>query len=198
MKTAGYPSASTTSAAQLVRWLSARCSEVAARAAEAERLKDEQERLRLVYERAASSARATQVALLAFVALLIGIAFGAVFTPVPRFYPLVMFGGLVAAGATGATSRALFLPSEIASPNKSLLLGAIAGLVVGFAYLIPQWVGAPGVLDASAATVAPTDKIQFFSSVLIAISAGVGFDTVFNRMKKQAENQPLGLAGVTQ
>ena len=59
------------------------------------------------------------------------------------------------------------------------------------AYLIPQWVGAPGVLANKATVVEATDKIQFVSAVLVAISAGVGFDTVFTRLKKQAEDQPI-------
>jgi hypothetical protein len=63
------------------------------------------------------------------------------------------------------------------------------------AYLIPQWVGAPGVLKASATEVLPTGKIQFVSAVLVAISAGVGFDTIFNRLKGQAENLAIGPSG---
>jgi hypothetical protein len=49
---------------------------------------------------------------------------------------------------------------------------------VGLAYLIPQWVGAPGVLKPSATVVEATDKIQFVSALVVAIPAGVGFDTV--------------------
>ena len=63
------------------------------------------------------------------------------------------------------------------------------------AYLVPQWVGAPGVLAPSATVVGATDKIQFVSAALVAISAGVGFNTVFTSLKKEAEGHsvsPLG------
>ncbi len=63
---------------------------------------------------------------------------------------------------------------------------------MGLAYLIPQWVGAPGVLAPKAETVMATDKIQFASAVLVAISAGIGFDTVFRRLQKEAQNAPVG------
>ena len=81
------------------------------------------------------------------------------------------------------------------APIASAILGAVAGFVVGLAYLIPQWVGAPGVLNASATQVEATDKIQFVSALLVAIPAGVGFDTVFTRMQKQMENQPISPPG---
>ena len=71
-------------------------------------------------------------------------------------------------------------------------MGLLAGFVVGLAYLIPQWVGAPGVLEPTATSVSATDKIQFVSAALVAISAGVGFDTVFTRLKQQAADHPIG------
>jgi hypothetical protein len=67
----------------------------------------------------------------------------------------------------------------------------VAGFVVGLAYLVPQWVGAPGVLSPKADVVSATDKIQFASAVLVAISAGVGFDTVFSRLQKQAQDSAV-------
>lgn len=87
-----------------------------------------------------------------------------------------MFVGLVTAGATGGVIRALVWVGGESDPRISFLLGSIAGFVVGLAYLIPQWVGAPGVLTPKTAVVAATDKIQFVSAVLVAISAGVGLD----------------------
>ena len=59
----------------------------------------------------------------------------------------------------------------------------------------PQFVGAPGVLEPSATAVEATDKIQFVSALLIAIPAGVGFDTVCTRMQKQMEDQPISPPG---
>jgi hypothetical protein len=106
-----------------------------------------------------------------------------------------MFAGLIAAGTTGALIRSVIWGVEETAPITSLLLGGVAGFVVGMAYLVPQWVGAPGVLAPSATEVTANDKIQFVSAILVAISAGVGFDTVFTRLKKQAEDQPISATG---
>ena len=115
--------------------------------------------------------------------------------PDPGLYPFLTFAGLVAAGATGALIRSVIWGTEETTPTTSLLFGGVAGFVVGLAYLIPQWVGAPGVLEASATEVGATDKIQFMSALLVAIPAGVGFDTVLTRWKKQAENLPIRAPG---
>jgi len=112
--------------------------------------------------------------------------------PNPGLYPFLTFVGLIAAGATGALVRSVFWGAEETPPITSLLLGSVAGFVVGVAYLVPQWVGAPGVLAPTAVVVQATDKIQFVSAVLVAISAGVGFDTIFTRLKKQAEALTIG------
>ena len=85
--------------------------------------------------------------------------------------------------------------AEQTAPTTSLLLGGVAGFAVGLAYLIPQWVGAPGVLKPWATVVEATDKIQFVSALLVAIPAGVGFDTVFTRMQKQMEDRPISPTG---
>jgi hypothetical protein len=131
----------------------------------------------------------------AFVFLLVVLFFGMVFTPWPSLYPFVMFVGLVAAGATGGVLRALVWAGDESDPRVSFLLGSVAGFVVGMAYLIPQWVGAPGVLTPKTAVVSATDKIQFASAMLVAISAGVGFDTVFNRLQKEAQDVSIGPSG---
>jgi hypothetical protein len=96
------------------------------------------------------------------------------------------------AGATGALVRAVLWGPEENDPRISLLLGSIAGFVVGLAYLIPQWIGAPGVLAPKVDSVSATDKIQLASAVLVALSAGVGFDTVFSRLQKQAQDASIG------
>ena len=83
---------------------------------------------------------------------------------------------------------------------SSVVLGAVAGLVVGIAYLIPQWIGtlgAPGgpepsgVLEPSGTAVTANDKIQFVSAALVALSAGIGFDTVFSRLQERARDVPV-------
>jgi hypothetical protein len=130
-----------------------------------------------------------------FIVLLVTVFFGMVQNPLPEFYPFLMFTGLIVAGSTGALIRSIIWGTEQTAPITSLLLGGVAGFIVGMAYLIPQWVGAPGVLAQSALVVQATDKIQFVSAILIAISAGVGFDTVFTRLKKEAEEHPIGPAG---
>jgi hypothetical protein len=106
-----------------------------------------------------------------------------------------MLAGLIAAGATGALTRAVLWGAEETPPITSLLLGGVAGLVVGMAYLVPQFVGAPKLLDPSSPVVEGSYKILFMSAVLVAISAGVGFDSVFARLKKQAEDQPISAPG---
>jgi hypothetical protein len=142
------------------------------------------------------SQRATiTVAGLAFLALLALAAFGIVIAPQPALYPLVVLGGLVAAGATGATVRPILAGRASAQPFASLLLGGLAGFAVGLAYLIPQWVGAAHVLEAKGVAVSATDKIQFASAILVAISAGVGFDTVFRRIEARAADAPIGPPG---
>jgi hypothetical protein len=76
-------------------------------------------------------------------------------------------------------------------PSASLVLGVVAGFAVGLAYLIPLWVGSHGVLDPKADTVSATDKIQFASAVLVALGAGLAFDTVFTRLREAGANAPV-------
>ena len=163
-------------------------SECVARAAQ----RKESLRREHVFATITSQYRNTSYVAGAFVALLATLFFGMVYTPFPSAYPLVMLAGLVAAGATGALVRLVLSGSGDIDPRVSLLLGSVAGFTVGLAYLIPQWVGAPGVLATKLETVSATDKIQFASAVLVAVSAGVGFDTVFNRLQKQAQDAPVG------
>lgn len=126
-----------------------------------------------------------------FLALMGTLYFGVVDPPQPTEYPIVMFAGLIMAGASGALVRLILWDSESGGPVKSFLLGAFAGLLVGIAYLIPQWIGAPGPLAPNASVITETDKIQFISSLLVAVPAGIGFDTVVSRLKKQAETSPI-------
>lgn len=175
----------TTTPAALIQQLKSRC------AARAAKRKDLVRRLALVDE-LASRKRQKAYAAGAFLVLIIVIFFGIVFTRWPSAYAFVVFIGLVTAGATGGVVRPLLWRESSGDPSTSLLLGSIAGLVVGFAYLVPQWVGAPGPLVPKVDVVSATDKIQFVSALLVAISAGVGFDTVFNRLKKQAQDVPIG------
>ena len=184
MASTDYPSASTHTPTELVAWLRGEC---AARAKQREQARHRES----LYQILTSQRRKGFWAAGAFTALLVAAYFGMSQAPAPGPYPFLMLAGLIAAGATGALIRSIFWRAEQTAPTTSLLLGAVAGFVVGLAYLVPQWVGAPGVLEPSATAVQATDKIQFVSAVLVAISAGVGFDTVFTRLKKQAEDQPI-------
>jgi len=201
-----YPSSATHTLQQSVAWLKEQLAE-RARKQEQFRLQQEQEQeqIRLQQEQArhweskylnvTSQKGRTLWAAGAFVALLAAVFFGVLQKPSVGFYPFLTFLGLIAAGATGALVRSVMSKAEETAPTTSLVLGAIAGFVVGVAYLVPQFVGAPGPLDPKAAEIMANDKIQFVSSVLVAVSAGVGFDTVFTRLKKQAEDQPIGPPG---
>jgi hypothetical protein len=183
-----YPSSTTHSTAQLVEWLKA---QVETRAKERAKARD----LERKYKKVTSQRGKTCWAGGAFVVLLATVFYGLAKAPEPGLYPFLTFIGLIAAGATGALVRLVFWGEEDTPPIKSLLLGGFAGFAVGVAYLIPQWVGAPEVLAPSATVVKATDKIQFVSAVLVAISAGVGFDTIFIRLKRQAEDLAIGPGG---
>jgi hypothetical protein len=183
-----YPSSSTHSPEQLVKWLKAKC---VARTKQLEQAVGREKS----YLKLASQRRKGFWATAAFIALLITVFFGMAQAPSAGSYPFLTFAGLIAAGATGALVRSIMTGTEQSDATTSLLLGGVAGFAVGLAYLIPQWVGAPGVLKASATIVEATDKIQFISALLVAIPAGVGFDTVFNRMQRQMENQPISYTG---
>jgi hypothetical protein len=172
-------------AAAFVEQLRDECASVAAKRKEARR----RER---AFATITGQRQQTVHASAAFFLLLAALFFGMVYTPFPSGYPFVMFLGLISAGATGALVRAVLWGPGESDPRISLLLGSVAGFVVGLAYLIPQWVGAPGVLAPKVESVTATDKIQFASAVLVAVSAGVGFDTVFSRLRKQAEDAPVG------
>ena len=183
-----YPSSSTHTPSELAAWLKAKCE---ARAKQREQAR-QQER---IYLKLTSQRGRGFWGTGAFLALLLVASFGLAQAPDPRFYPFLTFVGLITAGATGALIRSVTWGAEQQTPPiTSLLLGGVAGFVVGLAYLIPQWIGAPGVLEVSATAVKATDKIQFVSAVLVAIPAGVGFDTVFTRLKQEAEERPVSAA----
>jgi hypothetical protein len=179
-----YPSSTTDSIERQVDWLKKKCLERA-------KQRDEARRKEMVYSKVTSQRNKTIWAASAFIALLLAIFFGMARAPSPEIYSFVIFAGLIAGGATGALIRSIIWGAKDTAPLTSLLLGGVAGFVVGVAYLIPQLVGAPGIFDSSTETVGATDKIRFMSAVLVALSAGVGFDTVFTRLKNQAEQQPV-------
>jgi hypothetical protein len=179
-----YPSSSTHTIVEMVTWLQKQCEGQAKARAEA--------RLRASrYAKVSSQQAKTLWTTGSFLVLLVLCFFGLGRPPKPDLFAALTMAGLIAAGATGALVRSLIWGSEKTPPATSLLLGAIAGFVAGLAYLVPQYVGKYGVLDPNATKVEATDKIQFISAVLVAISSGVGFDTIFSRLRKQAEDQSI-------
>jgi len=183
-KIPGYPSASTTSIPDLVDGLKKEC-EARANVQALDRENDKRY-LRIVSQRSKGLWTGS-----AFLLLLIVLILGMQQTPPTQWYFALTLLGLVTAGATGALVRSYFWGTKDIAPYTSLILGSIAGFIVGMAYLIPQLFGAPGVLDPAITLVTATDKIQFASAIMVAIPAGVGFDTIFNRLKSQAETQSI-------
>jgi hypothetical protein len=178
-----YPSATSSNHAQLAAWLKAQCD---ARALERRRAAEREAE----YARLTTSTLPTVLAAIASALLLVILMLGVSRSPSIEFYATLMFVGLVVAGATGALARTLMWGRSTAV-TTSLLLGGLAGLLVGIAYLVPQLIGAPGVFSPTATAVAATDKIQFVSALITGFAAGMGFDTVFNRIKERAVDLPI-------
>lgn len=176
----GYPSAQSVKPAQLAAWLQERLRDARAREAET--------------ARAASRQRSLGWFALALLALVGALGLGLWGIDSPRSFVVLMGGTLLAAGATGALVRGLIATSLAFDPRLAALLGVVAGLVVGLAYLIPQLIGAPDLLDPKAMSIKATDKIQFLSVTLVAFTAGIGFDTIFRRMLQEAEEVPVSVA----
>ncbi len=175
-----YPSEATHHIDQMVAWLKKKCDAQAEQRAQ-ERLRESR------YLKQITQKQKVAWAVCAFLALLVTFFFGLSQPPKPTYYALLTLIALIAAGAMGALIRSILWGTEDTPPSTSLVLGGIAGFVAGLAYLIPQYVGNYGILNPATQAVGPNDKIQFLSAVLVGIPAGVGFDTVFTRLKKQAD-----------
>lgn len=175
----GYPSAQHAKPTQLATWLRERLREARAREAEVARVAGQQ--------------RAQIWFAVALIALVGALGIGLLGVDTPRPFLVTMGGALIAAGATGALVRGLTTTSLVLDPKLAALLGVVAGLVVGLAYLIPQLIGAPDLLSPTASVVKATDKIQFLSVTLVAFTAGIGFDTIFRRMLQEADKVPVGV-----
>lgn len=187
MRDNAYPAWRSSNPAQLVSWLHERQSE------EAKRLRQEAERDR-EYARMKSQMRGTPWFAGALMALLATLLLGWTFVDNPDWFVVATLAALVAAGATGALVRGLTTTTVSLDPIIALLLGVAAGVVVGVAYLIPQLIGAPGLLEPGTSVVSATDRIQFLSVALVAFTAGIGFDTIFRRMLQEAEEVPVSVS----
>lgn len=181
---ATYPSSSRLRPVELVAWLRTESAAYARHHAEARRRE-------LAYQRVTSERNRVGWASVALLLLLVLLYFGVAQPPPPARYSFLMFIALIASGATGALVRSVVWTTRETAAGASFVLGSVAGLVVGLAYLVPQFVGAPGVLEVASETVRATDKIQFISAMLVAITAGIGFDTVFTRLRKEADQVPI-------
>jgi hypothetical protein len=182
----GYPSSQGSSPAQLVAWLREQ------HIRESERLRQERHR-EVEIARIMSHRRGTAWFGLALVALLATLGLGLFGVDAPRWFMATMGAVLVAAGATGALARGLTTTMMTLEPRLASLLGVVAGLMVGLAYLIPQLIGAHQILEPDASVVQATDRIQFLSVTLVAFAAGIGFDTVFRRILQDADKVPVGV-----
>ena len=182
----GYPSSQGSSPSQLVAWLQGQYMK------EAERIRQERDHER-EFERMSSQKRGATWFAIALTILLATLGLGMLGVDAPRWFVVTMGGALVSAGATGALLRGLITTTMTLEPGLASLLGVAAGLVVGLAYLIPQLIGAPQLLEPNAAVVRATDKIQFLSVTLVAFTAGIGFDTIFRRMLQEAEKVPVSI-----
>ena len=182
----GYPSSQGSSPSQLVAWLRDQHLN------EAKRLRQARDRER-EFARMTSQKRGAAWFAMALMALLTTLSLGLLGVDTPRWFVVTMGGALVSAGATGALVRGLTTSTMTLEPRLASLLGVVAGLVVGLAYLIPQLIGAPQLLEPDASVVRATDKIQFLSVALVAFTAGIGFDAIFRRMLQEAENVPVSV-----
>ncbi len=182
----GYPSSHGSSPPQLIAWLRDQHQK------EAERIRHASNRER---EFARVMSKRVGITWFAFVllVLLVTIALGLLGVTSPRWFVVAMGLSLVSAGAAGALVRGLTTTTMTLEPRLGSLLGVVAGLVVGLAYLIPQLISAPQLLEPDASTVRATDKIQFLSVVLVAFTAGIGFDTIFRRMLQEVEKVPVSI-----
>jgi hypothetical protein len=133
------------------------------------------------------------------VALAACVVIGLAWTPHPATYLQVMLIGLILAGASGSMIGGVRWGFTDSTPTRSLVMGALAGLLVGVAYFIPLWVAEAGLLSSRATEVLPKDKIQFLSSILVAFAGGIGFEAVLARFRNQAEVIPISppLSGQT-
>jgi len=180
----GYPQGSSPS--QLVAWLRDEHLK------KAESLRQTRHRER-EFARMTSQRRKAAWFVIALMVLLATLALGLLDVNAPGWFLVAMGGALVSAGATGALVRGLTTTTMTLEPRLASMLGVAAGVVVGIAYLIPQLIGAPQLLEPGALVVRAQDKIQFLSVALVAFTAGIGFDAIFRRMLQEAEKVPVSV-----
>jgi hypothetical protein len=111
-------------------------------------------------------------------------------------FKIAFIVGLLCAGASGSTCRLLMPGAPATSRISTLVLGAVAGLVLSLFYLLPQFVsGGVLTLETWPADKLAASRYQFLSAMLFAFVSGVGFDLIADRFRKaageNAEKVPL-------
>jgi hypothetical protein len=205
------------------------------RCSERTRLRDEATKREKAYRDIINRDRNAVFAGIAFVIFMGLVWYGMAPIATRGHYAFLMLAGAAAAGATGSLLRGVIGATTDTNALASCVLGLVAGLVVGAAYLVPQWVSnmamLEGFLDSGAVpvdalsengtsssaslTTADTalaqsesareknlvssgpvkgeDKIQFIAASIVALTAGIGCDAVFARLRKEARELPVSL-----
>lgn len=183
----GYPSAQILNVGELVLWLKEKEAKESARLAEQQAIVER-------YQRLTSQKRATKWFACSLITLISSLSIGLIQEISPDLFILVMILSLCAAGATGAMLRALVASTQLTlDPRLACLLGIAAGIIVGVAYLIPQLIGAPQLIEPGATAIRSADRIQLLSVALIALTAGMGLDSIFRKVIQEADNTPVAL-----
>jgi hypothetical protein len=111
---------------------------------------------------------------------------GLITTPPGWVYSLLTILGLCFAGGMGATIRMLTPGAPASRKWVAPILGTAVGLVFSLLYLMPQLIQNSGFLipgpEISTAT-----RVQYISSLIVAFSAGLGFDFALEQLLKQAK-----------
>lgn len=185
-----YPSFD--SAKKVVEWLKQECDKRAEALATQENLEKDARAAREEMERKlqaiSDQGRKFPWAVGAFIILLLLMYFGLGQAPTSNSFTSLMIAALVASGASGALIRSIIWGANEAAPRISLLLGSVAGLIVGIGYLIPQLVAQSGSTADQVKVAGALGTIQFLSAVVVGFVAGLGSDTIFARMLKEAAN----------
>ncbi|MDG5814983.1 hypothetical protein QA601_07840 [Chitinispirillales bacterium ANBcel5] len=106
------------------------------------------------------------------------------------FNLLISVVGLGVAGATGAGVRIVVDDSTDMVPISSIIVGGVAGLIVGLVYLIPLLLGGQGVRVPENLFY---EAYKFLSAIVTAFLAGLGSDIVFKQMLSHAKDLPTKL-----
>lgn len=186
-KDSDYPSAEVLSCRDLIGWLKEKESIVSAQIAV-------EEGVVARYKRLTSQKRAARWMAFSLFALISLLATGFIVELSPDAFIPLMFASLCAAGATGAILRGLVASTQLTlEPRLACLLGITAGFIVGAAYLIPQFIGAPQLIEPGASSIRSADRILLLSVSLIALTAGMGLDSIFRRVIQEADTTPVSI-----